>query len=144
MRECYLRTIRANIFKYRTARKNSKGRGHCPTLNINQIKLNQHMRICSDLKFSTEHVFKSDTHKRLTKGTKSYLALTGPKKYGGKNHKQSLVGHHTHTMTTSYYFLLTGPGVAGTALLAALVNFDTTRVSARFSDFNFSFSDFNF
>ena len=42
------------------------------------------------------------------------------------------------------YFLLTGPGVAGTALLAALVNFDTTRVSARFSDFSFSFSDFNF
>ena len=47
-------------------------------------------------------------------------------------------------MTTSVYFLLTGPGVAGTALLAALVNFDTTRVSARFSDFSFSFSDFNF
>ena len=51
---------------------------------------------------------------------------------------------HTHTRTTSGYFLLTGPGVAGTALLAALVNFDTTRVSARFSDFSFSFSDFNF
>ena len=61
-------------------------------------------------------------------------------------------GEHTLTVNTPSkhktlpysYFLLTGPGVAGTALLAALVNFDTTRVSARFSDFNFSFSDFNF
>ena len=64
--------------------------------------------------------------------------------------KETGCGKHTHKHTLKHktlpysYFLLTGPGVAGTALLAALVNFDTTRVRARFSDFSFSFSDFNF
>ena len=78
---------------------------------------------------------------RQTQDTTAFYSflLKGP---GVENTHANTASKHK-TLPYSY-FLLTGPGVAGTALLAALVNFDTTRVSARFSDFNFSFSDFNF
>ena len=88
------------------------------------------------------HFARDSVHaQRQTQDTTAFYSflLKGP---GVENTHANTASKHK-TLPYSY-FLLTGPGVAGTALLAALVNFDTTRVSARFSDFSFSFSDFNF